>query len=115
MCADAWDLLEYSGMIALRKRGQHFHVDYVAGSARVRGSLGVSDPKSAKRLANRLGFALADGPNSRVWDEIQPILPERTWVKFSVHAGVAPRSSATWENLVSIFWKEKERGWAAST
>lgn len=101
-------------MISTRKRGTTYHVDYVSGSARVRGSLGTSDWKAAQRLCNRLGFALADGPTSKVWDEIQPILPADTFRRFSAHAGVA-RRGYTWDDLQSIFWTESEKSWAAAT
>jgi integrase len=35
----------------------------------------VSDAAAAKRLANRVEFALADGPKSEVWAELKPALP----------------------------------------
>lgn len=102
-------------MISTRKRGEHFHVDYVSGPVRLRGPLGTSDPKSAKRLANRIGYAMSDGPRSEVWHELRPVLPDGTWSRFSGHAGVSMAPTRTWGDLLSIFWKESSKSWAKST
>lgn len=97
------------------RRGQNYHVDCVLGDRRLRFSLGTKDAKVAGRLRNRLEFAIADGPNSKVWPEIQPILPERTYRKMSSHVGVPRELAMTWDELLSIFWTERERNWAKST
>jgi integrase len=90
----------------ITKRGTHYHVDMVSGDSRLRGGLGTTDPKVAKRLANRLEFAMSDGPSSKVWDELRPVLPAATFSRFSRHAGAARLS--TWDELLSIFWTSKK-------
>lgn len=102
-------------MIATRKRGTHYHVDYVCGPVRLRGPLGTSDPKSAKRLATRISFAMSDGPRSQAWMDLEPSLPPQTWKRFSGHAGVSMRGLYTWGGLLSIFWTEHSKTWAKST
>jgi integrase len=62
-------------MTTILKRGNVYHFSITKGGSRLRGSLGVSDSGAAKRLANRVEFALADGPKSVVWSELKPALP----------------------------------------
>lgn len=45
----------------------------------MRGSLGTSDPKAAKRLASRVGFAVADGPASDTWPTLRLVLPPASY------------------------------------
>lgn len=45
----------------------------------MRGSLGTSDPKAAKRLASRVGFAVADGPDSETWSTLRLVLPPASY------------------------------------
>lgn len=102
-------------MITTRKRGNLYHVDYVSGPVRLRGPLGTSDPKSAKRLMTRISFAMSDGPRSQAWLDLEPSLPVQTWKRFSGHVGVDVRPLGTWGDLLSIYWKEHSGGWAKST
>jgi integrase len=102
-------------VITTRKRGNLYHVDYVSGPVRLRGPLGTSDPKSAKRLATRISFAMSDGPRSQAWIDLEPSLPPQTWKRFSGHVGVDVRPLGTWGDLLSIYWKEHIKGWAKST
>jgi integrase len=62
-------------MTTILKRGNVYHFAVTKGGTRLRCSLGVSDSAAAKRLANRVEFALADGPKSAVWGELRPALP----------------------------------------
>jgi hypothetical protein len=66
-------------MIALRKRGKGFHADMLIGEARVRGSLGTRNQDAARRLIHKLETALAEGPLSTQWLELQTLLPFRTY------------------------------------
>jgi len=63
-------------MTNLTKRGNVYHYQSTVGGNRLRCSLGVSDPKSASRLENRVTFALADGPKSAIWPELKAALPK---------------------------------------
>lgn len=92
-------------MITLRKRGQSFHVDYVSGSRRMRGTLGTKNKDVAFRLKNRLENALAEGSASVLWTEISQILPESTYRSFASFSGVQHKEVPTWSNLTDIFTK----------
>jgi len=74
--------------MTITKRGSTYHFDAVLGDKRVRCSLGVSDPKAASRLENRVKFALADGPRSSVWSELRTALPLSSFKRLT--QGVLP-------------------------
>ena len=74
--------------MTITKRGSTYHFDAVLGNKRVRCSLGVSDPKAASRLANRVQFALSDGPRSSVWSELRTALPVSSFKRLT--QGVLP-------------------------
>ncbi len=69
--------------MTLTKRGTIYHIDTTLGDQRVRCSLGVSDPKAAERLSNRVAFALADGPKSGVWETLKVALPSSSFRKLT--------------------------------
>lgn len=75
-------------MKSLTKRGNKYTFDHVIGGRRIRAALGVSDPKTASRLANRVQFALADGPKSPVWSELRQVLPPASFKRLT--DGVLP-------------------------
>lgn len=70
------------------RRGNTFHFDHVVAGTRHRCSLGTSDSKSATRLANRVVFAIADGPRSPVWSELKTALPVSSFKRLT--NGVVP-------------------------
>ena len=70
--------------MTLTKRGTVYHLDTSLGDRRVRCSLGVSDGKAAERLANRVSFALADGPKSEVWGSLKQALPSGSFQKLTL-------------------------------
>lgn len=76
-------------MTHLTKRGQTYHFDQVVGGRRLRCSLGTHDPRSASRLANRISFAIADGPRSPVWSDLKYSLPASSYDVLTTSAGVA--------------------------
>jgi integrase len=81
-------------MTPIRKRGNVYHFSATKGGHRLRCSLGVSDPGAAKRLANRVEFALSDGPKSVVWSELRPALPAESFKTLTDGlsvAGASPR------------------------
>lgn len=65
--------------MTLTKRGDTYHLDTTLSERRVRCSLGVRDPKAAERLANRVQFALSDGPKSEVWSSLKQVLPRSSF------------------------------------
>lgn len=90
-------------MIRLHRRGVQWHVDFFAGSDRLRGSLGTKSKEASARLKGRLENALAEGPTSVIWRELKPVLPKSTFARFSTYSGVRSDNSPTWERLESIF------------
>ena len=79
-------------MTNILRRGNVYHFNITKGSARLRCSLGVSDASAAKRLANRVEFALADGPKSTVWGELRPALPAASFKTLTDGLGLAAES-----------------------
>jgi integrase/recombinase XerD len=78
--------------VTLTQRGTFYHIDTTIGGQRVRCSLGVSDPKAAERLSNRVAFALADGPKSEVWETLKVALPASSFKKLTVGMGLPERT-----------------------
>lgn len=76
-------------MTTILKRGNVYHFSTTKGGSRLRCSLGVSDSASAKRLANRVEYALADGPRSAVWGELRPALPAASFKTLTGGMGMA--------------------------
>lgn len=93
--------------MALTKRGRIYHFDSVFGGRRVRCSLGVRDPKAAERLANRITFAMADGPKSLVWEELRKTLPASSFKKVS--NGLLPNDPLNLTELEQHFYDHTER------
>lgn len=90
-------------MIVLRKRGEYMQVDYAIGPHRLRGSLGTKSRDVALRLKNRLENALAEGPESGKWAELQKVLPASTFRQFADYSGVNKNRSATWDCLHNLY------------
>lgn len=74
--------------MTLTKRGNTYHIDTSIGERRIRCTLGVSDPRAAERLANRVQFALADGPKSEVWPALKQVLPPTSYRKLTSGLGL---------------------------
>ena len=89
------------------KRGSTYHFDSMLGGRRVRCSLGTSDPKSAERLSNRVGFALADGPRSPVWTELRSALPLSSFKRLT--QGVLPSDPLKLTELEQKFLDHSSR------
>ena len=79
-------------MTTILKRGNVYHFSATKGGHRLRCALGVSDASAAKRLANRIEFALADGPKSAVWGELRPALPAASFKTLTDGMGLAADS-----------------------
>ena len=62
-------------MTNITQRGDTYYFDHTLGGRRLRCSLGTNSAKAAERLANRISFAIADGPKSPIWEELKPSLP----------------------------------------
>ena len=62
-------------MTNITQRGDTYYFDHTLGGRRLRCSLGTNNAKAAERLANRIAFAIADGPKSPIWEELKPSLP----------------------------------------
>ena len=63
----------------LTLRGETYHMNVAIGGARLRFSLGTRRRDPADRLSNRVKFAIADGPNSVVWPQLQKSLPQSSY------------------------------------
>ena len=90
-------------MISLR--GNTYQFESSVGDRRVRVSLGVSDPRAASRLANRVAFAVADGPRSCVWPELKTALPASSYKTLTRHLNIPTQPDLTafqrqWEERI---------------
>jgi integrase len=75
------------------KRGDSYHFDGMVGGRRVRCALGTRDPKTAKRLADRVGYALVDGPKSEVWTSLKLVLPPASYKTLTHGIGLTAQPS----------------------
>ena len=90
-------------MITAEKRGRKYYAYFYERSCRLRGSLGTRSRDVALRLIHRIETALAEGQESSLWQELQALLPLRTYKSFADHAGVKPKQLPTWEDLKAGF------------
>lgn len=91
-------------MIAVRKRGNVFHLDLNIGPLHpVRGTLGTRTHTVALRLSHRIEMALAEGPRSTIWAEIRTALPPGTYASLTKYAGVEPKLTSTFKELRALF------------
>jgi integrase len=90
-------------MIAAEKRGRKYFAYFYGKSCRLRGSLGTRSRDVALRLIHTIEIALAEGQESSLWQELQALLPFRTYKNFSNYAGVKPKQLPTWEDLKAGF------------
>lgn len=65
-------------MTPLTKRGDCFYLNCTVGGKRVRSALGTRDHRIAKKRADRILFALEDGPQSPAWSPLRLVLPPST-------------------------------------
>lgn len=93
--------------MSITKRRRIYHLDTVFGNRRVRCSLGVRDPKAAERLANRITFAMADGPKSPVWGELRKTLPASSFKRIA--NGLLPDDPLNLTELEQKFYDHTER------
>ena len=99
---------ECINVTTILKRGNVYHLALTKGGTRLRCSLGVSDSSAAKRLANRVEFALADGPKSGVWDELRPALPSASFTTLTEGLGL-PQGSPTVKEFARRFVTDLSR------
>jgi hypothetical protein len=91
-------------LISQRKRGKGYHADLMNGKVHVaRGSLGTRNQEAGRRAIHKLETALAEGPVSPLWQELQIILPSSTYRRFADVAGVSSVQSPTWGELQTAF------------
>ena len=96
-------------MIALRKRGNAFHMDLLIGRLHaVRGSLGTRSHGAALRLVHRIEIAMAEGPRSPVWAELRPVIPDPTFARLANYAGVEGKLVLTWREFRDLFESHKK-------
>ena len=89
------------------RRGSKYHFDSVIGGTRHRCSLGTSDSKAATRLANRVSFAICDGPRSPVWAELKTALPLSSFKRLT--EGVIPDGPTSLTAYEQAFYDHTER------
>lgn len=91
-------------MIAIRKRGRIFHADLLNGKIHLaRGSLGKTTQDAARRIADKLEKALAEGATSLLWQELRSDLPQMTFLRFASLVGAQDTEPATWQQLRKSF------------
>jgi len=93
--------------MGVTKRGSTYHFDSVIAGVRHRCSLGTSDAKAAARLANRVEFALADGPRSATWTELKAALPVSSFKRLT--EGVLPNEPLKLTELEQKFYEFIDR------
>jgi integrase len=99
-------------MITVEKRGRKYYAYFYERSCRLRRSLGTRSRDVALRLIHRIETALAEGKESSLWQELQVLLPQRTYQSFADYAGVKPKQLPTWEDLkagFSVFREQRVR------
>ena len=103
----------------IRKRGKIYRLEGRAGErakrglgerVRVRLSLGTMNNDAAYLLHNRIERAMAEGPNSALWDELRGVLPADTFEKL---AAIAGRSSEPTPETAKRTWHELAKAFAA--
>jgi hypothetical protein len=90
-------------MMTAEKRGKKYYAYFYEKNCRLRGSLGTRSRDVALRLVHRIETALAEGRDSSLWQELQVLLPFRTYKNFCDYAGVKPKQLPTWEDLKAGF------------
>lgn len=90
-------------MLTVRRRKQTYYVDWIRGSARIRGSLGTRNQDAARRLCSRIESAISEGAASLLWNDLQQQLPPDTFSRFSGHIGFKAKPSHTWSQLRTLF------------
>ena len=86
-------------MITAEKRGRKYFAYYYEKNCRLRRSLGTRSRDVALRLIHRIETALAEGQESSLWQELQTLLPRRTYRAFADYAGVKTKKQPKWEDL----------------
>ncbi|MGB6718210.1 MAG: site-specific integrase [Candidatus Acidiferrales bacterium] len=103
----------------VRKRGKLYRLEGRAGERakrgageheRIRLSLGTMNSDAAYLLHNRIERAMAEGPNSALWDELRGVLPADTFEKL---AAIAGRSSEPTPEPAKRTWHELAKAFAA--
>ena len=95
-------------MLKVRQRGprrKHRLEGFVAGR-RVRLSLGTRNHEAAVRLAGKIESAVVEGSESKLWPEIENLLPGSSFCKLAEIVGYTPATKAghrTWESLRESF------------
>jgi len=96
-------------MINVSRAGKTYRADTCISGNRVRLSLGTRNEDAAQRLASRIEKALAEGAQSQIWTELEPILPQYTFNQFAGTVGYRPQEAQpeipkpTWNDLRSAF------------
>jgi integrase len=90
-------------MIAAEKRGRKYYAYFCNKSCRLRGSLGTRSRDVALCLNHKIETALAEGDKSSLWQELQKLLPQRTYKVFADYAGVEAKQQPTWDDLKTSF------------
>lgn len=97
-------------MLTLRQRGETFHVDFSLGRAHpVRGPLGTRNKEAASHLISRIDIALSEGPRSKLWAELRPVIPDATFFRFTKYAGVEKKLVLSWKDFRKRFESDRRR------
>jgi integrase len=90
-------------VIKVRKRGGRYVADRFVDNVRVRGALGTRRLGEAERFAKLIEEAIADGPKSALWSELQDKIPALTLSRFARISGATLKRAPKWEELKSAF------------
>jgi site-specific recombinase XerD len=69
----------------------------------VRRSLSIKNRAVANTLLQRLEMAIAQGPQSSLWEELRGALPPETFAAFANCVGVKEKYTLTWKNFRDLF------------
>ncbi len=89
-------------MLSVRKRGRVYRLEGQQGGGRIRFSLATADRDAALSRANKIERALSQGRESKLWDELRPLLRLTAFKKLAGMVGYSEVSQAerpTWDNL----------------
>lgn len=98
-------------MLKLRQRVDTYHVDSGEDDAktRIQASLSTKNRDTALRLIHRLETAIAEGPASNIWPELERTLPPECYRKFAGRYGVKPKIDLSWAELLKLYRQQLTR------
>lgn len=94
-------------MLILRERRGIYHIDWTIGGQRLRGTLDTTSESFAETIRRRLENAVEKGPESQLWSELRPILPQRTFDDIAKHFGIKQKHTMTWKAFLELYYSHR--------